>query len=67
MANISIYREAKVGQISSYHHLVCQQDFINQNIKNNPNKGNSNLMFYVENGKYKHLEFYRNGTNQDIM
>lgn len=67
MANISIYREAKKGQISSYHHLVCQQDFTNQDIKNNPNKGNSNLMFYVENGKYKHLEFYRDGENQELM
>jgi hypothetical protein len=67
MANIAIYREAKVGKISSYHHLVCQQDFSNQDEKNNPNKGKSNLMFYIENGEYKYQEFYRDGTNQDLM
>jgi hypothetical protein len=67
MANISIYREAKVGKISSYHHLVCQQDFSNQDEKNNPNKEKSNLMFYIENGEYKYREFYRDGTNQDLM
>ena len=67
MANIAIYREAKVGKISSYHHLVCQQDFSNQDEKNNPNKGKSNLMFYIENGEYKYREFYRDGTNQDLM
>ncbi len=68
MANISIYREANKGQISSYHHLVNMQDFSNQDPNNNPNKDNSNLFIYVDdNGKYQHNIFYRDGSNQKLM
>jgi hypothetical protein len=64
MANIGIYREANKHEISTFNHLINTQDIKNQDPEKNPNFGKTNLLIYVEDGKFKEYEFKRDGNNQ---
>lgn len=67
MATISVYRQAKKGQVSSFNHLLNTQDFQNQSLKNNPNKNNENLAYIVKDGNFIIASFKRNGNNQKTL
>ena len=69
MANIGVFREAKINQISSLNHLFNTHEQTNQNPLINPNLANNNSCYIWDNeaSTTKLMEFKRDGNNQDVI
>lgn len=69
MSNVGIFREAKIGQISSLNHLLNTQEFRNQSPKFNKNVNNDNkcVVYYKNTDTFKTLVFKRNSQNENAM
>lgn len=69
MANIGVFREAKIKQISTLNHLFNTHEQTNQNPLNNPNLANKNSCYIWDDeaSATKLMEFKRDGNNQDVI
>lgn len=69
MANIGVFREAKINQISSLNHLFNTHEQTNQNPLINPNLKNDNSCYIWDDEALttKLMSFKRNGNNQDVI
>lgn len=69
MANIGVFREAKIDQISTLNHLFNTHEQTNQNPLINPNLANKNSCYIWDNeaSTTKLMEFQRDGNNQDVI
>lgn len=69
MANIGVFREAKINQISSLNHLLNTHEQTNQNPLINPNLKNDNSCYIWDDEALttKLMSFKRDGNNQDVI
>jgi hypothetical protein len=67
MSIVSIFRQSKAHQKSSFNHLFNCQELTNQDPAKNPNTAQINLYYKINNNKIEMLEFSRNGNNQNII
>ena len=68
MANIAIFRKAKMGQKSSINHVVNSQSLDNQGTQKNPNYLAENKLYIFDEAKNEFMStnYVRDGESQEL-
>jgi len=67
MGNVSIFRQAKKGQVSTNNHLYNTQEMYNQQTKYNKNVGQENKVFYYnKDNNLVYRKFTRDSNNSAL-